>query len=73
MSATVRGLLLTLLSLLDFIAWIASPLGWLTINWLTFYYVMTASEIYVPLVAIAFSGVLALLSTMALFDADVDL
>ena len=73
MSATVRGLLLTLLSLLDVIAWIASPLGWLTINWLTFYYVMTTSDTYVPMVAIAFSGALALLSTMILFDADLEL
>ena len=72
MPATVRGLLLTFLSLLDFIAWIASPLGWLTISWLTFYYVMTGTTIYASMVAIAFSGLFALMTAMLLFGPDLD-
>ena len=55
------------------IAWLASPSGWLTVSWLTLYYGMTISGLYLPSMAIAFSGTLSLMSTILIFGSDLDL
>lgn len=73
MSTTSRRVLLTLLSILDTIAWLATPVGWLTVNWVILYDVTLVSGLYASIVAIAFSGTLSLISTMLLFGPKFDL
>lgn len=73
MSTTSRRVLLTLLSILDTIAWLASPIGWLTVSWVILYEVMLVTGLYTMTVAIAFSGTLSMITTMLLFGPNFDL
>lgn len=70
MSSTVKGLLLSILSVLDMVAWLASPHGWMTVTWLALYLVMSISGLYDVVTAIAFSGLLTIISTNILFESD---
>ncbi|NET49760.1 MAG: hypothetical protein F6K09_13795, partial [Merismopedia sp. SIO2A8] len=55
---------------LDMVEWLFSPRGWLTTTWLALYLVMSVSGLYDVLTAIAFSGLLTVVSTALLFESD---
>jgi len=70
MPLAVKGLLISLLSLINVLEWLTSPQGWITTTYVAVYLAMTASGIYDTATAITFAGVLSVLSCVFLFEPD---